>query len=231
MSLGPSAFNLTVDQLAKWLIELFPFKIQIARIWPFRPVAGGRLRFAQTKQLQLAQPLDNCAPITEKTSEPIDPPTVFSYGELATNYRICCSAQDRFQVPNDLTAVEDALAIRQLLYLYFKLLDTGNSANPGEFDSLFRIADPSKILNLAGGVPTLENYDDVYFRIDDNDGRPNAIMSNSGALRRFLSVNYAAGFRPASGRTSRWTSGRTRSRGRCRRRASRCTGHRGTSTT
>ena len=38
MSLDSSAFNLTVDQLAKWLIELFPFKTQIAALWPFRPV-------------------------------------------------------------------------------------------------------------------------------------------------------------------------------------------------
>jgi len=196
MPLGAAGIRLTNDELAKWLIEDAPVKIQIARVWPFRPVAGDSLSFATTAALTPASPIDQCAAITENTPTPKDPNKNFPYGYLATQFQICYSALDRFSVPNDLIAVYRALAIRQLLYKYFELLDTGVGANPGEFDSLLRRTPASKALNLAAAIPTLENYDDVFYRVVDNDGQPTAIMGNTRALRRFLSVVYAAGLNP-----------------------------------
>jgi hypothetical protein len=42
---------LSNDVLAKWLLEDFPFRIQLSTVLPFLPVAGDALRYATTGPL------------------------------------------------------------------------------------------------------------------------------------------------------------------------------------
>ncbi len=196
MPIGTEGIRLTTDELAKWLLEDAPNKIQVARVFPYRAVAGGFLTVATTAALTPASSIDQCAVIPENTPLPKDPNKNFPYGYLATHFRICYSALDRFSVPNDFIAVYRALAIRQLLYRFFQLLDTGSVAVPGEFNSLLALSPVHQILDLAGAIPTLENYDDVFMRVRDNDGYPNAIMGNTGSLRRFWSALYGRNLNP-----------------------------------
>lgn len=190
MALGTDGIRLTSDELAKWLLEDAPNKIQIARVFPFRPVQGESLSFATAAALTSGTAIDQCAAIAENTQLPKSPNKNFPYGYLGTHFRICYSALDRFSVPNDLIAVYRALAIRQLLYKFFTLLDNGSAGVAGEFGSLLSRAPAGQILDLASAIPTLENYDDVLYRVSDNDGYANAIMGNTRSLRRFLSAVY-----------------------------------------
>ncbi|MEZ5992252.1 MAG: hypothetical protein R3E76_07850 [Planctomycetota bacterium] len=76
--------NLTQDQLAKWLIEDAPYKIQIARVWPFMGIQGGKISYARTAALESLANIDDMATIlgdgatsgiTVQTADPDTPPT------------------------------------------------------------------------------------------------------------------------------------------------------------
>lgn len=51
-TIGTNARLLSNDVQAKWLIEDFPFRIQLASAFPFYPVAGDALRYTTTQALQ-----------------------------------------------------------------------------------------------------------------------------------------------------------------------------------
>ena len=71
------------------------------------------------------------------TKQPNDANRVFKFAQIATHFRICYNAQDIFSSNvNDQTAVQMALAIRELLYKFWTLFESGDSANPEEFDGL-----------------------------------------------------------------------------------------------
>lgn len=191
MPLGNNAFRLADDFLAKWLLEDFPFKLQIASIWPFREINGGSLRFASTAQMDpasFASVLSNCDALIERTDEPVDRPA-YEFTLLGQMYRICYAAQDRFKVPNNIDTALAALAVRHLMYKYFQGLDTGFAGFPA-FPGLSALCDPSMIVPMLGATATLEDYDCAFFRVRDNNGHLNAIMCNSDALRALLAAQY-----------------------------------------
>jgi len=190
MSIGANAFLLSNSVLAKWLLEDYPFRIQLAPIFPFIPIAGHELRYATTPFLPPAFAIDACAPIPEDTKNPIDPNRVFRMAELATHYRICYSAQDIFSSNvNDQAAVQAALAIRELLYKFFTLMEAGDSVNPGEFDGLLKIVDPLKVVDLNCTAVTLEKLSETINRVRSNDGRA-VVGFGPNVMKRAIEVAH-----------------------------------------
>ena len=75
---------LSNDVLAKWLIEDFPFRIQLAPIFPFYPIAGDLLRYATTPALRPGVTIDFSESIAEDAKQPNDPNRTFPLAEIAT---------------------------------------------------------------------------------------------------------------------------------------------------
>lgn len=205
---------LTQDQLAKWLIEDAPYKLQIARVWPFMGIQGGKITYTRTAALETVANIDTMATIlgdgstdiTDDTSPVTDPSSalpdtsVFTLGELATRYKIDYVAQDRFQYPNNIDAVEAALAIRRLLYMYFRKLDLdqGAGTQAGNFRSLSELCAAANKFSSSNGTAAqkLDELQKAYNLITANNGRPNAIMCNSRAYRWIVAAFYGAGLLP-----------------------------------
>lgn len=204
------ALTLSQDQLAKWLLEDIQFHLQIAPFWPFIGIQGGKLRVERT-QLEptdlsgiddFATILADGGAITDETASS-DSTGTFTIGELAVRYQLDYTAQDRFKYPNDMDALESALSIKRLLYMYFRKLDLLDAAAAdGDFLSLRDIARANRTFAPSAatpvtspGVPVLDDYYKAYWTVTEG-GRPNAIMSNSRALRQFVGVCQAAGFQP-----------------------------------
>lgn len=198
--------NLASDQLAKWLIEDAPYKIQIARIWPFMAVQGGKISYARTPVLESVANINSMATIlgdgdtiTAKTADPAASNSTFQIGELATRYKTDYTAMDRFKVPNSIDAVESALAIRRLIYMYFRKLDLADAGTKsGDFKSLGDMCAAGNKFNSANGtaVAKLDELQKAYNLVTANNGRPNAIMCNSRAYRWIVSAWYNAGLKP-----------------------------------
>ena len=69
-TIGANALLLSDDVLAKWLIEDFPFRIQLSANFPFLPVGGHELRYATTDTLTPGVAIDQGATIPEDTKDP-----------------------------------------------------------------------------------------------------------------------------------------------------------------
>lgn len=186
-----AAAGLAQDQLARWLIENSPSKLQIAKIWPFTGVRGGELSYArQNSALNAASQELDCAVVSESVDAAEN--VTFPIRDFITRYQICFADQDRFKFPNDLDATEYALAVRRLLYGYFEFLDAP-IGNGGLLDQV----DSTRIVDLGGTSPlTLDCMDDAYQRVVSNDGRPTVIMTSSRGLRTYQSLTRAAGYEP-----------------------------------
>lgn len=200
-----NSINLTQDQLAKWLIEDAPYKIQIARIWPFMGIQGGKISYARIADLTTGFSFDTVADIlgdgdtavTEQANDPAASNTTFTLGALATRYFLDYASTDRFKYPNDIDAVESALAIRRLMYMYFRKLDLDNAGTKvGDFDSLGELATNITTATNTDKYTKLRSLQEAYFKITANNGRPNAIMCNSAAMRWIINAYYLAGMSP-----------------------------------
>jgi len=202
-----NAMNLTQDQLAKWLIEDAPYKIQIARVWPFMGIQGGRISYARTPALESLDDINDMATIlgdgdeiVAQTAEPDDTNATFTLGELATRYKIDYTAMDRFKYPNDLDSVEASLAIRRLMYMYFRKLDLDMADTPkaGDFLSLSQMCEDDNRFDstAATALAKLDELQAAYSLITANNGRPTAIMCNSRALRWIANAHFGAGIKP-----------------------------------
>lgn len=205
MAILANPSRLSDDVLAKWLIEDLPVKIQIAHVFPFRPVAGSSLKFARLDQgtpptpwtqSDFGQTISDNGAISDQTNQPAAN-TTFSFGEIATRYQVGYNAIDQNRVPNEVDAVESALAIRRLIYRFYYMLDQTPGAG-STFPSLVTVigSNTTQVVDKAGAAPTLDDYDDAYFRIRTNKGRPNAIMSNAAAVKKYLKLMRAAGLIP-----------------------------------
>lgn len=200
---------LTQDQLAKWLIEDAPYKIQIARVWPFMGIQGGKITYTRTPPLEAVAGINDMATImgdggtdiADQTAGVTDPNTAgstFMLGELATRYKIDYVAMDRFKYPNNIDAVESALAIRRLMYMYFRKLDLdqGGGTQAGNFRSLNELSTNTIAAGNTDAQSRLYSLQQAYNLITANNGRPNAIMCNSRAYRWIVGAYYAAGLLP-----------------------------------
>lgn len=198
--------NLMSDQLAKWLIEDAPYKIQIARVWPFMGIQGGKISYARTPDLATGFTFDTIASILGdgdtdiaiQNNNPANPNTSFTIGALATRYRIDYAAMDRFKVPNNIDAVESALAIRRLIYMYFRKLDLNQAGSPkaGDFKSLAELSANNTAADNTDKYTKLRSLQTAYHKVTANNGRPNAIMCNTLAMRWIINAHNLAGLTP-----------------------------------
>jgi hypothetical protein len=197
--IGAQAQFLSNDVLAKWLIEDFPFRIQLSSVFPFYPIAGHELRYTNTPALVPGVAIDHCEPIPEDTKLPGTPPQrIAKFAELATQFRISYNAADIFSSNvNDQVAVQMALAIRELLYRFWTMFESGNSAvNPKEFDGLNTIVHPSKVIDLLCSPLTLEALDAALDLIRSNDGRCRVIFTSGIGKQAILAAHYVRGVEP-----------------------------------
>jgi hypothetical protein len=196
--IGAQARLLSNDILAKWLLEDFPFRIQLSPIFPFIPVTGDALRYATTGPLTPAVTIGHCGAIAEDTVQPTDPNRVHRFAEIATQFRVCYKAQDIFSSNvNDQVAVQMALAVRELLYQFWTLFESGDSsANADEFDGLLKLVDPANVIDLGCRELSLEDMDRAAEMVRTNDGRCMVIFTNSIGKRAIRAAHYARGLEP-----------------------------------
>jgi hypothetical protein len=198
MAVSPvNAVNLTQDQLSKFLIEEMEYKLQIARIWPFMGVLGGKLRYERTDQLEPSTELTEMATILGDGSTNIatttpgaDTSVTFAVGELATRYKLDYSAQDRYRYQS-IDNVLSVIACKRLMYRYFNKLDVVNTAAAGDFDSLFDMAGDvgagtEQIIDMSEDAPTLDKLQETYHRVITGSAEANCIMCNSRASRAII---------------------------------------------
>jgi hypothetical protein len=123
---------------------------------------------------------------------------VHRFAEIATQFRVCYKAQDVFSSNvNDQVAVQMALAVRELLYKFWTLFETGDaSANPDEFDGLLRLVDPSKVVDLQFRELTLEDLDRAKDLVRANDGRCTVIYTSSPGKRAIHGAYWDRGVNP-----------------------------------
>ncbi|SER06347.1 hypothetical protein SAMN05421690_100728 [Nitrosomonas sp. Nm51] len=198
--IGANAQLLSNDVLAKWLIEDFPFRIQLSSIFPFLSVSGHSLRYATTGPLIPGAAIGQNDTIPEDTKQPADPNRVHRFAEIATHFRVSYKAQDIFSSNvNDQVAVQMALAVRELLYRFWILFERGDtSTNPEEFDGLLRLVNPDNTIDLQGRALTLEDLDSAKELVRANDGRCIVIFTSSIGKRAINASHYVRGLRPAS---------------------------------
>ena len=196
--IGTQTQLLSNDVLAKWLLEDFPYRIQLAPVFPFLPVTGDALRYATTGPLPPAATIGQCGPIPNDTKQPKDPNRIHPMAEIATHFRVCYKAQDIFSSNiNDQVAVQMALAVRELLYKFWILFESGDSsANPGEFDGLNRLVDPANVLDLRGRELRLEDLDLAKQRVRANDGRCVVAFTSGPGDRAIRAAHYVRGLAP-----------------------------------
>ena len=196
--IGAQARLLSNDVLARWLIEDFPFRIQLSTVFPFLPVAGDALRYATTGPLTPAATIGQHDAIPEDTKQPKDPNRLHQFAEIATQFRVRYKAQDIFSSNvNDQVAVQMALAVRELLYKFWTLFESGDSsANPDEFDGLLRLVDHSKVVDLGCRELTLEDMDRAKELVRTNDGRGVLIFTSSIGKRAIHSAYWERGVNP-----------------------------------
>ena len=196
-ALGSQARLLSEDTLARWLLEDSPFRIQLASVLPFYPVDGHELRYANTKLLQPASLIDFGAGIADATALPADPNRAFSFGELATQFRLSYNAQDIFSSSgNDQAAVQMALAIRRLLYRYWISFEQGDASTGGDFDGLIKLVDPSKVIDLEGRPLTLEVLEHAKELVASNDGRGIVAYTSSVGKRAIHAAHWVRAITP-----------------------------------
>jgi hypothetical protein len=181
MPIGADGEKLADELLAPDMPEEYPFKIQHFEKWPIVKVPAGSLRYTLTNEFDATSPdglgvvLDNCASIPEQTPLP-DIERRFGYVLLATMFRICYTAQDRFRVPNNIKQRLIRLAIRRLSYKLSRIIDTGA---PG-FPSLESLA--GAVVPPTGAALTLRKLNEGYTAVRENNGHVNAIVCNTDGL-------------------------------------------------
>ena len=188
-----NADRLVLTDQWPWLIENFPWKVQIARHWPFMGVQGGFLRVPRTNQISntdLASFNSSCGEVGLRTDQP-DSTVTFGLANLITRYQVCFDDQDKFEIPNNLDEAEYKLAMQRLIYRYFRRL---GAANDGDFNfpTLRGAVGANQTIDMGAVALTFAALDQAYHLIVENEGRPNAIMSNSRAIRTYRNLFVAS---------------------------------------
>ncbi|MDR4508934.1 MAG: hypothetical protein MRJ65_12000 [Candidatus Brocadiaceae bacterium] len=180
------------------MIEDFPFRIQLSTVFPFLPVVGDSLRDATTGPLTSAATIGQHDAIPEDAKHPRDQNRSHQFAEIATQFRVRYKAQDIFSSNvNDQVAVQMALAVRELLYKFWTLFESGDSlANPDEFDGLLRIVDPTKVVDLGCRELTLEDMDRTKELVRTSDGRGVVIFTSSISKRAIHGDYWDRGVNP-----------------------------------
>ena len=223
MSLGTFAQALAEQRIAKWLLENFPLKLQFALSLPTRYVDGRSLQFNSLgENIEEGTPiaagygLGQCDPYQDQSFDNWEQ-RLFPFGLPASMYQSCENALDIFtSTLNDVDTAQFAKACRRAMYRGFRMLENGVAGNPGEFNGLRALVPPAMTVTV-GGVPTLDQFDEAFFRVVDNEGYPNAVMATTNSLMRYLKLRRDAGLEeqyieievpdPITGkRVARWPS-------------------------
>ncbi len=196
--IGDNARLLSNDELAKWLIEDFPFRIQLSPEFPFHPVTGDALRYATTGPLKPGVALGQGDLIPEDTKQPEAPNRCHQFAEIATHFRVTYKAQDIFSSNvNDQVAVQMALGVRELLYRFWTMFESGSAAaNPDEFDGLLQLVAPQNVVDLNGQGLTLEAMDQAKDKITSNDGRDVRLFTSGIGKRAIDASHWVRGLTP-----------------------------------
>lgn len=197
MSLGSFAQALAEQRIGKWLLENYPSKLQFALSLPTRFVDGRSLQFNSLTSddgspIDPGYPLGDCAPYGDQSFDKWEE-RVFTFGLPASMYQTCENALDiATSTLNDVVDVQFAKACRRAMYRGFRMLENGVAGNPGEFPGLRNLV-PAPMTVPVGGVPTLDQFDEAFFKVVDNEGYPNAVMIRTGSLMRYLKLRRDAG--------------------------------------
>ncbi len=197
MSLGTFAQALAEQRIGKWLLENYPQKLQFGLACPITYVDGKSLKFNSLDDpagapISAGYPLGACSVYVDQSFDSWAE-RVFDFGLPATSYQTCETALDLYTTSvNDVDAAQFAKACRRCMMEGFKLIESGIAGNPGEFAGLRSLV-PSTMTVTVGGVPTLQQFDDAFFKVVDNEGYPNAIMGRTGSLKRLWNLRRAAG--------------------------------------
>ncbi|MCC6149736.1 MAG: hypothetical protein IT461_05755 [Planctomycetes bacterium] len=187
-----NADRLVLTDQWQWLIENFPWKLQIARFWPFTGIHGGFLRVARTNLIDKSDLADfnsSCGQVTLHTDQP-DSTVTYGLANLITRYQVCFDDQDKFEIPNNLDETEYVLAQMRLIYRYFRRLGQA-AAGTFDFPTLQDVVGTGQTIDMGGVALTFAALDQTYNLVTENEGRPNAIMSNSRALRTYQNLFVA----------------------------------------
>jgi hypothetical protein len=179
-----------------WLIENFPHKLQIPRAWPWKGIEGTQVSFARANQMDAANlavvSTGACdQEVADRTISP-DNEAVFELVSLMTRYQICMADLDRVRYPEQLKQIEFELAKIRLLYRYFQRVGETVGATTF-FPGLRDMVGTNQTIAMGGAALTFAAMDQAYNLIVSNQGRPNAIMSNSRAQRTFANLYFGAG--------------------------------------
>src|SRR5690606_24530008 len=113
-----------------------------AWVWQF--IRGKSLIYPRTPELTLAQIRENCNVVPE--FNPTISRAEFVFADYIGHYSICGADLDRFQHPNQLRALMDAIVKRQLMYTYaFDIVDPSNPR------SLVNLCAPERVVNMGAG--------------------------------------------------------------------------------
>lgn len=196
MALTPiNAAVLTQDPAAKWLIEEFPYPMSIAKIFPFKGIDGGEIRVGGVPAQTPAPTLSSGQTITSIDQTQTPSGTNHYIGYFYTRYEIEYQAQDGFKFPTDQDEAQKLLAIRRLLYAFFRNLENGTAAYPipPGIPGLLNSHAGQIVTAATPGTFLLSEFYEAYHLVSANDGRPNAIMSTQAAQRDFIMACVNAG--------------------------------------
>ena len=208
MAIGAEGLRLSNDALAAGLIEDSPFRIQPSAFLPFYHVSGDSLRYATATAIPAAVPITFNQDLTDQSTIPIDPSRIAQLGELATEFRVAYSTEDRMTNVNDQIEVQKAMAVRRLLYQFWTLFEQGDAALPGQFDGLKMLVDPAKEIDKFGATITVADLDSVLGLIRANDGYTSAIIVNRAMYDQMRGAFYSQSFLPQhSGRQASFPTG------------------------
>jgi len=150
--------------------EDIPQVIQLAhRLW-FDVVPGDRKRDAIAPVLAPAGGVGYGPPPTPLTQS-VPSNREYSFGVLADSFTVNYATQDAQSNVNDQTAMQFGMAVRRLLYGFWRMFIEGDTVNPGEFQGLRSIISQPA---FAG-------------QIIDKGGTPLATQDLSSAMRRVKS--------------------------------------------
>ncbi len=189
-----NAMDLAQILTESWLIENYPWTLQIPRAWAWRGIAGSKLIFPRTAKMTTFGSVGTgtCdSEIPDQTNQ-VESTPEFELVSLLTRYSICMGDVDRIRDPQLLDRVLWELAKIRLLYTYFERVGKVNST-VSQFPGLPDIVGAGQTIDMATASLTFAAVDQAYRLVVSNQGRPNAIMSNRRALRTFASMYFTGG--------------------------------------
>jgi len=175
------AQNTANTQVARYLVENEPRRIQIHGVMPVQGINGGFLVYPRVPALKPAQVVDACQPADDISTTVA--PIRFGMVEYVARVPVCMADQDTFKHPNDIVDINVTLAEIQNWYGYYRRMDTG-TGDPS-LGGLPDLVAPSRIVNMGGAPLSFPCLSRAYHLVTANNGKPSVIMSNARSLESY----------------------------------------------